>query len=801
MNPSKNVHSSAHNKSIANQNMSMANSTQSSAMQNIIGQTIFNTVYTQNPNNQQSTRQSNQQQNPGLKSNMMASQQKQSVHNISNNNMLASNNSSHASVQQSQHNDLSVFKTVVTGTQVLQNSVDGNNQMNQNLNQNGTVMKNGKMLRNIDINAQSQSMEDSTMKPNQSNFPMPNNAQYNNFNNIKAQTIHVSKDKSIMSQAEKSKIGSTLNQRSNILPPGQSAVPSQNPAALQSQRASAMRSNMGSVNANNQSIKNSFPMPPNNSLTQTKNDMINSNNQSVKPLGSTLYIRDNKIVGTNQSALNNHPNNLMSNIPNVNPVQSALNQQHPNLPFQSQQMRSVHSIQQNSNLNQNLSVQNSLNPQQQQSIKQSQQNMMQSQLNKNQLNSMVQSNVHNSRQSQNPNIQSTQPQMQQSVHNSNMNNSVANKSLKNSSLKASRNKSPPLHIKSNDGKIHTSAVDSHGNPYTVDENQKSVKVSNRSNNENEKKNDVKEVNNVKGQGFKYHAHISKAGRNQNGETKTNQDTPLVHPSIGNIPGFNLFGVLDGHGPHGHYVSNFCKEYFIKIFDDYARKCINEGITTPEGIYTKLKNSNFTFLKESFRGADLQMAKQRQFDYDFSGTTCNLVFQFNKYIVCASVGDSRGILIYDNNNNTNQNIYFLSHDHKPDLPQELARIKSKGGRVDKLTDQYGNKVGPNRVFKGELTYPGLAMSRSLGDFQAKECGVVTEPEINEIKINHNFKYMVICSDGVWEFMQNEQVRDLGNMFYSKNQVGNFCSTLVQQAVNSWEKQDIIRDDITVVCVYF
>ena len=40
-----------------------------------------------------------------------------------------------------------------------------------------------------------------------------------------------------------------------------------------------------------------------------------------------------------------------------------------------------------------------------------------------------------------------------------------------------------------------------------------------------------------------------------------------------------------------------------------------------------------------------------------------------------------------------------------------------------------------------------------------------------------------------------------VFYDKNEVGPFCTHLVQQAVNNWEQQDIIRDDITVVCVYF
>ena len=62
-------------------------------------------------------------------------------------------------------------------------------------------------------------------------------------------------------------------------------------------------------------------------------------------------------------------------------------------------------------------------------------------------------------------------------------------------------------------------------------------------------------------------------------------------------------------------------------------------------------------------------------------------------------------------------------------------------------------------------------------------------------------MAICSDGVWEFLTNENVRDIGNTFYQKGDIEGFCSNLVKKAVQTWEENDIIRDDITVVCVYF
>ena len=303
-------------------------------------------------------------------------------------------------------------------------------------------------------------------------------------------------------------------------------------------------------------------------------------------------------------------------------------------------------------------------------------------------------------------------------------------------------------------------------------------------------------------GFRFCSELTKAGKSVGGSTKINQDTPLICLSIGGITGFNLFGVLDGHGPHGHYVSQFCKEYFIKKMTNYTELLkTTKGISTPEQIYNNLKIDRFNYIIELYNKSDTELVTQDNFDYTLSGTTCNIVFQFNTHLVCFSVGDSRGILIYDKGNSLNEGIFPLSIDHKPDLPSELERIESHGGIVDKIEDMYGNKLGPSRVFKAGFNSPGLAMSRSLGDLEAKECGVISTPQIIEYDINNNSKYMVICSDGVWEFASNEQVRDIGNIFYKKNDASGFCSELIKYSVELWEQNEIIRDDITVVSVFF
>lgn len=65
-------------------------------------------------------------------------------------------------------------------------------------------------------------------------------------------------------------------------------------------------------------------------------------------------------------------------------------------------------------------------------------------------------------------------------------------------------------------------------------------------------------------------------------------------------------------------------------------------------------------------------------------------------------------------------------------------------------------------------PGLAMSRSFGDLIAAQCGVICEPgnqkvwfliitlyllDIKHFLIEDDDKFIVIASDGVWEFLNN------------------------------------------------
>jgi len=97
---------------------------------------------------------------------------------------------------------------------------------------------------------------------------------------------------------------------------------------------------------------------------------------------------------------------------------------------------------------------------------------------------------------------------------------------------------------------------------------------------------------------------------------------------------------------------------------------------------------------------------------------------------------------------------LTQDHKPNLPNEKKRIMNSGGEVRKLEGDV-----PHRVFVRGRAFPGLAMSRSIGDFIANAVGVTCEPEISCHKIDINDEFICVSSDGVWEFLKSKTVAEM------------------------------------------
>ncbi len=293
---------------------------------------------------------------------------------------------------------------------------------------------------------------------------------------------------------------------------------------------------------------------------------------------------------------------------------------------------------------------------------------------------------------------------------------------------------------------------------------------------------------------KLYSYNTKAGKNEEGKTKTNQDSYLINFKINNIDNFHMFGILDGHGAIGHFASrtstNFIKNYINN--DKILKKLKNT-----DEIYKQLKADKYSYIISLFRKAELELLLAEK-DFSFSGTTCVIVFLVGKKIICANAGDSRAIMI-----SKTQEFYTvkaLSRDHKPDLELERKRIESKGGSIGRYIIE-GEEVGPVRVWvKGE-GYPGLAMSRSIGDLVASQVGVIPDPEILEYDIEDDSKFLVLATDGIWDYLPNTKVMELGQDYYEKGDCENYCQTLVKEATQQWEENEYVRDDITCISVFF
>jgi len=270
------------------------------------------------------------------------------------------------------------------------------------------------------------------------------------------------------------------------------------------------------------------------------------------------------------------------------------------------------------------------------------------------------------------------------------------------------------------------------------------------------------------------AFKTKAGNNC-GQPKTNQDSSLCKLNGLKVDGFNLYSVMDGHGNHGHYVSNSVRS----MFQDFIFKPSHYDSSPSLGsIYKKIKDKDYDHLKRCFQYCETSLAKSK-YEVNFSGTTAVMVIQLDDILICANTGDSRAIV------GTTEGVKALSNDHKPELPLEKERIIANGGRVDRFNDG-GELVGPYRVWMKYEDYPGLAMSRSLGDFVSKSVGCSSIPEMKEYQIDSKTQFLVVASDGIWEFLDNQMVYKYVEPYYYKNDPEGACTKIIEESAKIWKQ---------------
>lgn len=156
--------------------------------------------------------------------------------------------------------------------------------------------------------------------------------------------------------------------------------------------------------------------------------------------------------------------------------------------------------------------------------------------------------------------------------------------------------------------------------------------------------------------------------------KFNQDTYQVIHNCAGVRGQCLFSVFDGHGMYGHEVSAFLRKMIPEtVGSALQRASKNQGGAGDEERTMK------TGLYEGFLMTADEVFKQHSIDITYSGSTAVSVLLKGQRLVCANVGDSRALI--GRKTPEGWQAIPLSHDHKPDLPNEKKRIEANGGRVE------------------------------------------------------------------------------------------------------------------------
>lgn len=282
--------------------------------------------------------------------------------------------------------------------------------------------------------------------------------------------------------------------------------------------------------------------------------------------------------------------------------------------------------------------------------------------------------------------------------------------------------------------------------------------------------------------------------------------------------WDLYGVFDGHGPMGHDVSNFV-----------ASQLPSRLVSHPDF----LQNPRSAFISV-FEQVHKSLCNQPIIDCSMSGCTATIVLHdlsnkpdngLHGKLWVAHVGDSKAAIIsrYPNQSSSidhfdeidrvpHSNLYVktLTREHKPTLPSEQSRIEACGGEVHQLPGDI-----PHRVFiKGE-SFPGLAMSRALGDTVGQRIGVTFLPEVTERLLTVSDEAVIVCTDGVWEFISNTEAASIILNNDSPNSLKSLTRSSVDQVQSlqfavenlvkeSWrrwiEAEDgIVVDDITALVV--
>ena len=231
-----------------------------------------------------------------------------------------------------------------------------------------------------------------------------------------------------------------------------------------------------------------------------------------------------------------------------------------------------------------------------------------------------------------------------------------------------------------------------------------------------------------------------------------EDFHKILDRFGKDPNKGYFSLFDGHG--GTEVVEYVRDRLLSLFTL---------------LYRDTGEIGKSFVK-AFENVDSELKKFKNIEsigstgtVVFISKETDVMFGTKRVAYCANIGDTRCVVL------NNSGCKRLSYDHKCTDTAEADRIKKCGGNIVQ-----------------ERVLGKLALTRAFGDYGMKCYGVVATPTINRMTLNENDKFIVICSDGVWDVIDEE------DMFYYAFQFDDakeFAEKIVEDSISKGSTDNI------------
>ena len=257
-------------------------------------------------------------------------------------------------------------------------------------------------------------------------------------------------------------------------------------------------------------------------------------------------------------------------------------------------------------------------------------------------------------------------------------------------------------------------------------------------------------------------------------------------------GTAIFGVFDGHG--GKEVAIFTARHIATelVLNSSFQSGNTERALAETFLRMDVLLRTVEGIKEVFKickglpdssPVDLNVAKAEN---NYAGCTAVVALLQGSRLFVANAGDSRCVL-------ARRGVAIeMSTDHKPDNPEELARIKAAGSYV--AEGRVNGAINLSRSI-GDLEY------KNVPSFPPERQAVTAAPEIKNIALTQEDDFLVLCCDGIWDILTSQACVDFIYERLESRTLGQICEDLCDRCMahSTSENEGRGCDNMTAIIV--